>query len=113
MQDRGVQIMHMDLVLHRVETKLVGPSVNDSRLDAAARHPNRVAVWMMVPADLTMIAQSSAITVQCPFGVVRCRFLRPAQLPGGFANPSAHPNLFGPGQHPPRLLPAGLPFQQR
>ena len=52
MQDRRVQIVNMHLVLDGMEAELIGLAVNHARLDAAAGHPDGVAVRMMVAPDL-------------------------------------------------------------
>src|SRR5882724_4239860 len=48
-QDRGVQVVDMDLVLHGVPAELVGRAIRQSSLDSAARHPHREAEGMMFP----------------------------------------------------------------
>ena len=49
-EDRGVQVVYMDPILHDVESELVGLAIADTRLDAAAGHPHRERVGMMVTA---------------------------------------------------------------
>src|SRR5205814_5596607 len=50
MEDGGVQVMDVDLVLDGVPAELVGGAVNDAALDAAARQPHRETEGMMLPA---------------------------------------------------------------
>ena len=47
-QNRGVQIMHMNRFVFGLETKFVGRAINRAALDAAARHPHREAVMIVV-----------------------------------------------------------------
>ena len=51
MQQRRVQIVHVDLVLHDVETEFVGFAESDARFDAAAGHPHRERLRMMIAAQ--------------------------------------------------------------
>src|ERR1041384_6019412 len=50
MQDGGVQIVHVHLVLGYVETQLIGFAHHYARLDPAPRQPHREGVGMMVAA---------------------------------------------------------------
>src|SRR6187551_566138 len=50
--DGGLKVMHMNLVLHRAETEVVGLAVADAGFDATAGHPDGEAVRMMVTAPL-------------------------------------------------------------
>ena len=50
LQDRGVDVGDVVAVLDGVEADLVGRAVNDAALDAAAGHPDREAVDVMVAA---------------------------------------------------------------
>ena len=49
-QDRGVDVGDVVPVLHGVEAELVGRAVDDAPLDAAAGHPDREAVIVVVAA---------------------------------------------------------------
>ena len=49
-QDRRVQVVDVDLVFDRVIAVVVGLAVGEARLDAAAGHPHRVAVRIVVAA---------------------------------------------------------------
>ena len=61
MQDRGVKIMDMNLVLDNMKAKIIGLSERDSRLDTAARQANGKCVWMMI-APVAMVT----IDHRCP-----------------------------------------------
>jgi len=52
MQNGRVQIMDVDLALRGIKAEIVGLSIDDARLDAAARHPDSITVRMMVAAQL-------------------------------------------------------------
>jgi hypothetical protein len=47
-QDRGVQVVDVDRILHSAEAELVGGAVDLSALDAAAGHPDREAVGVVI-----------------------------------------------------------------
>src|SRR5437868_866960 len=49
-QDGGVQVVDVDLVLHRLEAELVGAAIDLTALDAAAGQPRREAVMIVVAA---------------------------------------------------------------
>jgi hypothetical protein len=49
-QHRRVNVGHIVPVRDRVETQLIGRSLNNPSLDAAAGHPDREAVVMMIAA---------------------------------------------------------------
>ena len=49
-QDRGVQVVNVDLVFDGLEAELVGRAVDVAALDAAAGQPHREAVVVMVAA---------------------------------------------------------------
>ena len=49
-QDRGVQVVDVDLVLDRLEAELVGRAVDVAALDAAAGQPHGEAVVVVVAA---------------------------------------------------------------
>ena len=46
-QNRGMQIVDVNLVFDRVESEFIGLAVNDGGLDAAAAEPDGVAVRMI------------------------------------------------------------------
>ena len=50
--DGGVEVVHVDLVLRDGQTDFVGAAVGHAAFDAAARHPDREAVGMVIAADL-------------------------------------------------------------
>src|SRR5579871_6880240 len=47
-QDRGVQVVDVDRILHRLEAELVGGAVDLAALDAPAGHPHCKAVVVVV-----------------------------------------------------------------
>src|SRR5439155_10608759 len=49
MKDGRVQVVHMNRILGDVITKVVGLAECDTRLYAAARHPDGKAAGMMIP----------------------------------------------------------------
>ena len=49
-QERGVQVVVVDLVFYRGEAELVGLAVGDAAFDAAAGEPDRVAFGVVVAA---------------------------------------------------------------
>ena len=49
MEHGGVPIVDVALALHGFRTKFVGSSVTEAALNAAARHPGRVAFVVVVP----------------------------------------------------------------
>ena len=50
MENRGVQVVDVDAVFDRFEAELVGRAVDISAADAAASHPHRESVVIMVAA---------------------------------------------------------------
>ena len=50
MQHCRVQIMHVNGVFDRFEAKFIGPAVDCSPFDPAAREPNGKSIWIMVAA---------------------------------------------------------------
>ena len=59
-QDRGVDVGDVVAVLDGVEAELVGGAVDDAALDAAAGHPDREAVGMVVAAVAALRAGRAA-----------------------------------------------------
>ena len=53
MQDRSVEIMHMNLVFHCRETEFVGRTVGHTTFDSATGEPNRKSVVIMVTTTST------------------------------------------------------------
>ncbi len=53
-QHRRVQIVQMDFILHGVVAVIVGRAVAESRLHAAAGHPHRIAMRVVVAAVVTL-----------------------------------------------------------
>src|ERR1041385_934251 len=52
MQDGGLDVVHMDGVLHNVVAVIVGLADREARLDAPTCHPDREATAMMIAAVL-------------------------------------------------------------
>ena len=53
-QDRGLQIVDVDRVFDDVKTQIVGGAIERARLDAAAGHPHRECLRVMIAAQATM-----------------------------------------------------------
>src|SRR5215467_6268316 len=53
-ENRGVEIVNVHPVLHRVIADIIGRSVNEARLDAAPGHPDRVAVRIVIASIITL-----------------------------------------------------------
>ena len=49
-ENRRVQVVNVNFVLSRRETKLIGRAMNVAAFDAAACHPHREAVVIMIAA---------------------------------------------------------------
>ena len=49
-QDRGMPVGNADSILNRREANIVGVAVADTRLNPAARHPERNPTWSVVAA---------------------------------------------------------------
>lgn len=67
MQYGGVKIMNMHRVLHDIITKIVRLAINRPRFDAAARHPDRKAAWVMVTPVNFFVHLALAITRSAKF----------------------------------------------
>src|SRR5205807_10384212 len=50
-ENRRLQIVHVDLVLHDMEAKLIGSAVSEAALDATAGHPDGKGLRMMIAAE--------------------------------------------------------------
>ena len=53
-QQRGVQIVDVDLLLDRLVAERISGSVMESALHSAAGHPDRESVWVVVAAFRTL-----------------------------------------------------------
>src|SRR2546427_406280 len=53
-QRRGVEIVDMHAVLDRVIADVVGGPVDEASLHAAARHPDRIAVGVVIAAVIAL-----------------------------------------------------------
>src|SRR5665213_4181381 len=60
-QDRGVERVDVDRILHDVVAEVVGLAIDHARLDAAAGHPDREAARVMIAAII--LARQRALTV--------------------------------------------------
>src|SRR5581483_8794248 len=49
MKYRGMQIMNVDLVLHRMPAKFIRGAIRHPSLDPTARQPHGETKWMMLP----------------------------------------------------------------
>ena len=72
MQDRGVQVVDVDAVFDGFEAELVGRAVDVSAADAAAGHPHREAVVVVVAA-VDFALRSSPSSVVRPWACGRIR----------------------------------------
>ena len=61
MQQGGIQIVHVNSVLDRIETKLVARPDGHSRLGTTARHPHGKAIWVVI-ATVMMTAGWPVLT---------------------------------------------------
>jgi hypothetical protein len=88
MQNRGVQIMKLNLVLGNRHPEFVGRTINRTPLEAATSHPDRVSVNVMVPPTLfTSFVPDRVVGVRpsCRPGLQAC-------LPRGLAPPFDEPS---------------------
>ena len=83
-QERGVQVVDVDIVLHGLEAELVGGAVDLSALDAAAGQPDREAVGVVIASVDLPGSPNSARPSAC--GRTR-RPRGPASRQGGRAAP--------------------------
>ena len=60
MQDGGVQVVDMDLVLGGIVTELVGRTVSESRFCTATGQPHRESVRVVIPAVGPLHARSAS-----------------------------------------------------
>ena len=60
MQDRGVQVVDVDAILDGVQADVVGRAVADAALDAAAGHPDREAVGIVIAAVAALAHRRAA-----------------------------------------------------
>ena len=87
-ENRRVEIVHVDLVLHGPETKLVGRPMGRTGLESPAREPGRETLRIVVP--------SRAVAL----GVRRATEL-PAKPDDGVVEKSALPEIFEQSRHRP------------
>src|SRR5579862_1464685 len=66
MQDRGMQIMHVDLILYNIETQLVAFPDGNAALNASARQPHRESVGMMVATVVSALAHGRSPEFTAP-----------------------------------------------
>ena len=48
MQDRGVQVLHLERIFDRTRTEFVGRTVTDAPLDSTASHPHGKSVGVVI-----------------------------------------------------------------
>ena len=60
MQDRGVQVVDIDLVAHDRFADVVGLAVDDATFDAAAGQPDRKAIAVMAASELTFFRRRTS-----------------------------------------------------
>jgi len=65
-QNSGVQIVHVHLILYYLEAELVAFSHRHAGLDAAACHPHRERVGMMIAAIAPALRHRSAAELAAP-----------------------------------------------
>jgi hypothetical protein len=63
LQDRGVQIVHVNWILGDVVTKIVRRAVNEARLYPSASHPDAEAAGMVIAA--VVFFGELALTINC------------------------------------------------
>src|SRR5579872_4015110 len=77
MQERGVQVVHVDDLFNRLVTELVGGAVNVSGFEAASGQPQRKAVAVMIAA-IGPLRDRQAPEFACPHD--DCRIQKAALL---------------------------------
>ena len=55
-QNRCVEISHVDWVFNDVVTEVIGDAVRDAAFDTTAGHPSREATWMVI-ASIILVRQ--------------------------------------------------------
>jgi len=58
-KDRGLEVVDVDFVFHGIEADVITRSVGDTRLHAAAGHPDGVGVGMVIAAPLGTIVKGT------------------------------------------------------
>ena len=58
-QDRGLKIVDVDGLFHGIHGQFVGSSIRNAGLDAAAGHPYRKRIWMVVATPLGAVVDIS------------------------------------------------------
>ena len=58
-QHRGVQVVHLNFVLHRSITEFVGCTVNRSSFDSASGHPDGKAERIVIPTIASLCKRRS------------------------------------------------------
>jgi len=101
MENCRMQVVDMNLVLDGMEAEVVCFAINDAWLYSPASHPHRVAMRMVIPADLVLLAMgfvSPVSPVLEAFGV--------EQDPRGNARASTEPTQ-GYATNVPKVFAAG------
>src|SRR5688500_18627751 len=60
MEQRGIEVVHMDRVLNDIETEFIGLTVHVTCLETAPRNPNAEATIVMVAAVIPSLHHGSA-----------------------------------------------------
>ena len=66
-QERGVEVMHMNPSVNDVVAILIGPAVSMSALDATTRHPGGVAAGVMIASETLFVQLALAIVGSAEF----------------------------------------------
>lgn len=53
-KNRRVKIVNMHSILDRMVADFIRRAIDEARLDAAPRHPDRVAIWVMIAPISTL-----------------------------------------------------------
>jgi len=65
-QDRGMQVVHVDLVFHRLGTKLIGRSIAKPGLDPTACQPGGKATRVVVPPGTIVLGIGCTAKLRSP-----------------------------------------------
>ena len=66
MQQRGMQIMHVHLILHGIVAKLIGSAMNMTRLESAAGEPGGEAAGVVVSAGAVLFGVGGSAELAAP-----------------------------------------------
>ena len=57
----GMQIVHVDGLVHDVVAEVIRSAIGDTRFDTAACHPDREAAWVVIPSIVILRETTLAI----------------------------------------------------